>query len=133
MCTAGDNNTLDDLLRTGCPNVECPSYGKSDSSVAIRGFYGRDNNRVLLYCRTCHHRFSATHGTIFSGKHLSISCQESILRLSLEGKSIRAIAHKLGHDKDTVNRVLKSSDLNSIKTLFDYFTIVSTVVYQQEF
>ena len=44
-----------------CPNEQCKDYGlRSQGNIAIRGKYGKDENRELLYCRTCGKRFAAT-------------------------------------------------------------------------
>ncbi|VVS95302.1 hypothetical protein DBB_48790 [Desulfoluna spongiiphila] len=44
-----------------CPNEQCKEYGlRGHGNIAVRGKYGKEKNRTLLYCRTCGKRFAAT-------------------------------------------------------------------------
>jgi len=43
-----------------CPKEKCKDFGlRHQGNIAIRGKYGKDKNRDLLYCRTCGRRFGA--------------------------------------------------------------------------
>ena len=55
-----------------CPNEQCKNYGlRGQGNIAVRGKYGKDKSRDLLYCRTCGIRFASTHDSALFGLHLS--------------------------------------------------------------
>lgn len=90
-----------------CPNEQCKEYGqRSQGNISVRGKYGKDNNRVLLYCRTCGKRFAATQSSALFGLHLSAEVIRQIIHHAAEGVGVRATARLLEMDKDTVNRVI---------------------------
>lgn len=90
-----------------CPNEQCNDYGlRQKGNIAIRGKYGKDNNRDLLYCRTCGKRFAATQASALFGLHLSDESIRQIIHHAAEGVGVRATARLLDLDKDTVNRVI---------------------------
>lgn len=90
-----------------CPNEQCKDYGlRNQGNIAFRGKYGKDNNRDLLYCRTCGKRFAATRATAMFGLHLSADTIRQIIHHAAEGVGVRATARLLEMDKDTVNRVI---------------------------
>ncbi len=90
-----------------CPNEQCKDYGlRSQGNIAVRGKYGKDKNRELLYCRTCGKRFAATQASALFGLHLSAETIQQIIHHAAEGVGVRATARLLGLDKDTVNRVI---------------------------
>ena len=69
-------NEFDDAF---CPNKECKDYGlQNHGNITVRGKYGNDKTKDLLYCRTFRKRFASS----------------------------RATARLLGINKDTVNRVI---------------------------
>ena len=97
-------NEIDDAF---CPNKECKDYGlQNHGNVTIRGKYGKDKTKDLLYCRTCGQRFASTRATAFFGLHLSDEKIEQIIHHAAEGVGVRATARLLGINKDTVNRVI---------------------------
>jgi transposase-like protein len=90
-----------------CPNEQCNDYGlRQKGNIAIRGKYGKNNNRDLLYCRTCGKRFAATQASALFGLHLSDESIRQIIHHAAEGVGVRATARLLDLDKDTVNRVI---------------------------
>ena len=90
-----------------CPNEQCKDYGqRRQSNIAVRGKYGKDKNRDLLYCRTCGKRFAATRSSALFGLHLSAETIRQIIHHAAEGVGVRATARLLELDKDTVNRVI---------------------------
>ena len=97
-------NEIDDAF---CPNKECKEYGlQNHGNITVRGKYGKDKTKDLLYCRTCGKRFASTRATAFFGLHLSDEKIEQIIHHAAEGVGVRATARLLGINKDTVNRVL---------------------------
>jgi transposase-like protein len=72
-------------------------------NIASRGKYGKEQDKVLLYCRTCGKRFAATRDTPLFGAHLPISKVHQIIHLAAEGVSVRATARFLGLAKNTAN------------------------------
>jgi len=90
-----------------CPNTDCKDYGvRNQGNIGNRGKYGKNNERTLLYCRTCGTRFAATKATAFFGFHVSEDTIRQIIHHAAEGVGVRATARLLGIDKDTVNRVI---------------------------
>jgi len=90
-----------------CPNENCKDYGLRDhGNVTVRGKYGKDKTKDLLYCKTCGKRFASTRGTAFFGLHISDEKIEQIIHHAAEGVGVRATARLLGLNKDTVNRVI---------------------------
>ena len=97
-------NEIDDAF---CPNKECKDYGlQNHGNITVRGKYGKDKTKDLLYCRTCGQRFASTRATAFFGLHLSDEKIEQIIHHAAEGVGVRATARLLGINKDTVNRVI---------------------------
>jgi transposase-like protein len=98
---------MNDLERFFCPNEQCKDYGlRGQGNVAVRGKYGKDKTRDLLYCRTCGKRFAATQASALFGLHLPPQTIRQIIHHAAEGVGVRATARLLGMDKDTVNRVI---------------------------
>jgi transposase-like protein len=96
-----------ELERCFCPNQECKDYGLRDQgNIAVRGKYGKDKSRDLLYCRTCGKRFAATQSSALFGLHLPPETIRAIIHHAAEGVGVRATARLLELDKDTVNRVI---------------------------
>ncbi len=61
-------NEIDDAF---CLNKECKDYGlQNHGNIRVRGKYGKDKTKDLLYCRTCGKRFASTRATAFFGLHL---------------------------------------------------------------
>jgi hypothetical protein len=79
-----------------CPNKQCKDYGmRCQGNVAVRGKYGKDKNRVLLYCRTCGKCFAATYASALFGLHLSSEAIRQIIHHAAEGVGVRATARLL--------------------------------------
>ena len=98
---------MSELEQCFCPNEECKDYGlRRQGNIAVRGKYGKDKNRNLLYCRTCGKRFAATRASALFGLHLSSEAIRQIIHHAAEGVGVRATARLLEMDKDTVNRVI---------------------------
>lgn len=98
---------MSELEHCFCPNEQCKDYGlRRQGNIAVRGKYGKNNNRDLLYCRTCGKRFAATRATALFGLHLSTETIRQIIHHAAEGVGVRATARLLEMDKDTVNRVI---------------------------
>jgi transposase-like protein len=90
-----------------CPNTDCKDCGlQNHGNIAIRGKYGKDKDKDLLYCRTCGKRFAATRATAFFGLHLSDDKIAQIIHHAAEGVGVRATSRLLNINKDTVNRVI---------------------------
>ncbi len=90
-----------------CPNTNCKDYGvRAHGNISLRGKYGKDLSRDLLYCRTCGKRFAASHASALFGLHLPSETIRAIIHHAAEGVGVRATARLLSLDKDTVNRVI---------------------------
>ncbi|MDR0620483.1 MAG: hypothetical protein LBJ61_01170, partial [Deltaproteobacteria bacterium] len=74
---------------------------------ASRGKYGKNRDKVLLYCRSCGHRFAATRDTPLFGAHLSPEQTGRIIYLAAKGVGIRATGRLLGLSKNTVKLALE--------------------------
>ena len=98
---------MSELEQCFCPNEQCKDYGlRRQGNIAVRGKYGKDKSRDLLYCRTCGTRFAATQGSALFGLHLPAETIQQIIHHAAEGVGVRATARLLELDKDTVNRVI---------------------------
>jgi hypothetical protein len=98
---------MTDVSNAFCPNTDCKDYGlQNHDNIAIRGKYGKDKDKDLLYCRTCGKRFASTRATAFFGLHLSDDKIGQIIHHAAEGVGVRATSRLLDINKDTVNRVI---------------------------
>ena len=98
---------MTDIENAFCLNKDCKDYGlQNHDNIAIRGKYGKDRDKDLLYCRTCGKRFASTRATAFFGLHLSDEKIAQIIHHAAEGVGVRATARLLDINKDTVNRVI---------------------------
>ncbi len=98
---------MTDVKNAFCPNVDCKDYGlQNHGNIAIRGKYGKNKDKDLLYCRTCGKRFASTRATAFFGLHLSDDKIAQIIHHAAEGVGVRATSRLLDINKDTVNRVI---------------------------
>jgi transposase-like protein len=96
-----------DIENVFCPNQECKDYGLRDQgNIAVRGKYGKNKTKTLIYCRTCGKRFAPTRSTAFFGLHLSEEKIAQVIHHAAEGVGVRATARLLNLNKDTVNRVI---------------------------
>jgi transposase-like protein len=95
------------LNEFACINDACPQKSiKGAGNIAIRCHYGKDKQKILLYCKLCRKTFSHTHGTALAGAHLPVKVIRDIFSLSAEGLGVRAIARHMEMDKDSVNDVI---------------------------
>ena len=98
---------MTDIKNAFCPNVDCKDYGlQNHGNIAIRGKYGKNKDKDLLYCRTCGKRFASTRATAFFGLHLSDDKIAQIIHHAAEGVGVRATSRLLDINKDTVNRII---------------------------
>jgi transposase-like protein len=98
---------MTDIHNAFCPNTDCKDYGiQNHGNIAIRGKYGKEKDKDLLYCRTCGKRFASTRATAFFGLHLSDEKIAQIIHHAAEGVGVRATSRLLNINKDTVNRVI---------------------------
>lgn len=98
---------MTDVKKAFCPNKDCKNYGvQNHGNIAIRGKYGKNRDKDLLYCRTCGKRFASTRATAFFGLHLSDDKIAQIIHHAAEGVGVRATSRLLDINKDTVNRVI---------------------------
>jgi len=98
---------MTDVKNAFCPNVDCKDYGlQNHGNIAIRGKYGKNKDKDLLYCRTCGKRFASTRATAFFGLHLSDDKIAQIIHHAAEGVGVRATSRLLDINKDTVNRII---------------------------
>ena len=98
---------MNDLSSKFCPNESCKDFGlRGQGNISVRGKYGKDKTKTLLYCRTCGQRFADTRSTAFFGLHISEEQVRMIIHNAAEGVGVRATARLLGMDKDKVNRVI---------------------------
>jgi transposase-like protein len=98
---------MTDVNNAFCPNTDCKDYGlQNHGNITIRGKYGKDKDKDLLYCRTCGKRFASTRATAFFGLHLSDDKIAQIIHHAAEGVGVRATSRLLDINKDTVNRVI---------------------------
>ena len=89
-----------------CPNDKCQDYGiRGKGNITTSTRYGK-NKTLLLRCKTCNHRFSENHGTIFMHSNFSKEDIHRIILAIAECNSIRGTARILSYDKDAVNRVV---------------------------
>ena len=106
-----------------CPNKQCKDYGlRGQGNIAIRGKYGKDKSRDLLYCRTCGKRFASTRASAMFGLHLPVETIRQIIHHAAEGVGVRATARLLGLDKDTVNRVILRAGEHCARVLSSLLT-----------
>lgn len=114
---------MSELDQCFCPNEECKDYGlRQQGNVAVRGKYGKDKSRDLLYCRTCGKRFAATRSSALFGLHLPARTIRQIIHHAAEGVGVRATARLLELDKDTVNRVILRAGEHCARVLSELLT-----------
>lgn len=96
---------MDDLSRFCCQHAQCAAYGKrgrGNLTVCMR--YGKDKRLRLLYCRTCHARFSERKGTPLFQARLPAAKVESVLAHIVEGCGVRKTGRLVGVTRETVAR-----------------------------
>lgn len=96
---------MDDLSRFCCQNAGGAAYGKrggGNLTVCMR--YGTDKGLRLLYCRTCHARFSERKGTPLFQARLPAAQVEAVLAHIAEGCGVRKTGRLVGVNRETVAR-----------------------------
>jgi IS1 family transposase/transposase-like protein len=96
---------MDDLSRFCCLNSRCPDCGRRDAAnLTVTGRLGKHRQYRLLYCRTCHARFSERKGTPLYRAHLPEVQVTSILEHINEGCGVLKTARLVKVHPDTVSR-----------------------------
>jgi hypothetical protein len=96
---------MDELSRFCCQNPQCVDYGKRGAgnlTACMR--FGKAKQLRLLYCRTCHGRFSERKGTPLFEARLPEARVQSILAHIAEGCGIRKTSRLVGVSRGTVAR-----------------------------
>ena len=96
---------MDDLSRFCCQNSQCPDYGqRAAANLTVCMRYGKHQHLRLLYCRSCHARFSERKGTpLFQARLPDDKCL-SILEHIAEGCGVRKTSRLVGVNRSTVTR-----------------------------
>jgi transposase-like protein len=95
---------MDELDLFCCQNAACADYGlRGLGNLRVCFRYGRDQRR-LLACRTCQHRFSERKGTALFGVRLPHPQALAVFAHLQDGCGVRQTARLTGVDKDTVVR-----------------------------
>ena len=101
---------MDDLSRFCCLNSQCPDFGRRDAgNLTVTGRLGKSRQFRLLYCRTCHDRFSERKGTPLYRAHLPEDKVTSILEHIHEGCGVLKTARLLKVHPDTVSRSIRAA------------------------
>ncbi|MDR2612455.1 MAG: hypothetical protein LBG06_06390 [Deltaproteobacteria bacterium] len=109
---------MPDTSRSSCPNPDCPHHARIGlGNVSVRGRYGKDKDKVILYCRTCGKRFTATRGTPLFGAHVSNEALQDFIRCTALGLGIRATSRKTGLHSFTVSRLLERVGVHCLSAL----------------
>jgi transposase-like protein len=88
---------VENLENYFCHNEKCIHYNiPNNGNISVRWKYGKDNDRLLLYCRTCGKTFASTRDTPLFGSHLPHNVVSQIVKLSAEGAGVRSIGRILG-------------------------------------
>ena len=96
---------MDDLSRFCCQNSLCADYGqRAAANLTVCMRYGKHKHLRLLYCRSCHARFSERKGTpLFQSRLPDDKCL-SILEHIAEGCGVRKTSRLVGVNRSTVTR-----------------------------
>ena len=114
-----------------CPNKECKDHKiRGLGNIRIRGKYGKNKDKILLYCLACKGRFASTRGTAFFGLHLDHKQISQIVHHAAEGVSVRGTARLLQINKDTVNRVILRAGEHCTVVLSDLLTSLNLTEVQ---
>jgi transposase-like protein len=98
---------MDDLSAFCCQSPDCPDSGKRGAgNLTVCDHYGPHRRRVL-YCKSCHYRFSERQGTPLFDARLAPETIVVLLRHIAEGTGVRKTARLLGVSKSTVVRYSK--------------------------
>jgi len=98
---------MEDLAKFCCQNKECRDYGqRALENLTVCGWYGKNKQFRLLYCRTCKQRFSERKGTPLFGARLDNEKLLSVLDHLSEGCGVRKTSRLVGVHRDTVTRYI---------------------------
>jgi hypothetical protein len=93
---------MDEFSRFCCQNPQCVDYGKRGAgnlTACMR--FGKEKRLRLLYCRTCHARFSERKGTPLFEARLPEATVHSVLAHLAEGCGIRKTSRLVGVSRGT--------------------------------
>lgn len=98
---------MEKFAQTGdfCPNQACPDYGKVQDGQTQQNIKkaGRTKTGVQRYeCKTCHHSFTATSGTIFYRKRTPAHEILETLALLAEGNRVSSLSRTKGFKEETI-------------------------------
>jgi transposase-like protein len=97
---------MDDLSRFCCFNTSCPDHGlRGKGNIAVRGYYGPNKARRLLYCKTCKQRFSERKGTPLFHCHLPQDKAQAVLEHLQDGCGVRQTSRLVRVHQATVTRL----------------------------
>ena len=100
----------DDLARFCCFNPSCPDHGlRGQGNIALRGYYGPNKARRLLYCKTCKQRFSERKGTPLFHGHLPPDKAQAVLEHLQDGCGVRQTGRLVGVNRNTVVRLSRKA------------------------
>lgn len=99
------------INETFCINNDCKDYGiKNLGNIRTRGKYGKNKEKLLLYCQTCGQRFSHSRSTAFFGLRIPENKIIQIIQNTANGIGIRETGRLLHISKDTANRVVLKAE-----------------------
>lgn len=94
-----------------CPNKNCPDHQKLQSPSQrniIKA--GKTKAGVQRYeCKTCHHTFTETKGTLFYGKRTPANTILETLALLAEGNRVSSLSRVKGIKEDTILNWLREA------------------------
>src|SRR5713226_1625933 len=96
---------MDELSRFCCQNPQCADYGERGAgnlTACMR--FGKEKRLRLLYCQTCHARFSERKGTPLFAARLPEATVHSVLEHIAAGCGIRKTSRLVGVSRGTVAR-----------------------------
>ena len=95
----------EDLSRFCCQNERCPDHGQRGiGNLTVCARHGKDQQRRMLYCRSCKARFSERKGTPLFGSQLTEAKALSIFEHLTERNGVRATARLVKVNRNTVVR-----------------------------
>jgi len=97
---------MDDLSPFCCQNPDCPDYAqRGRDNLSVCGHYGTQQQRRLLYCRSCKARFSERKGAPLFDCRLPRDKALAVLHHLAEGCGVRQTARLVGVNKNAVARL----------------------------
>jgi transposase-like protein len=96
---------MDELATFCCQNPDCAQYGQRGLGNLRVCFHYGTNQRRLLACRTCQHRFSERQGTPLFDCRLPHDKVLAVFKHLADGCGVRQTARLVGVNKNTVTRL----------------------------